>query len=82
MYGRACLRFSKITPILIAYCRHIRVQAMPDGGFRIFLNIRDRPCWITANSRGGYLGAVFRSRRHNAENVLAHEIAETALHLS
>lgn len=55
---------------------------MPDGEFRIFLNLRDRPRWTAANSQEGYLGAVFRSRRHNAENVLAHEIAETALHLS
>lgn len=32
--------------------------------------------------RERYLGAVFRSRRYNAENVLVRKIAETTLHSS
>lgn len=51
--GRACQRFPKIIPILVAYYRHIKVQATPDREFRIFLNLRGRLCWTAANLRGG-----------------------------
>lgn len=55
------------------------------GGFRIFLDLRGRTTLDHSQFPGGarqggtYPGEVFRSGRHNAENVLARKVAETAL---